>query len=101
MKKIFFHLKKNCGKLWLNAFSRLKIRKRWKMEDGGWRLEVGRWVLHFDSAQCDRCWVLGVGGCTSTPLSMTGAGWWVLHFDSAQCDRCWVLGVGGWVLDVG
>ncbi|MAY52520.1 MAG: hypothetical protein CMC75_04545 [Flavobacteriaceae bacterium] len=53
-------------------FQQIKDTK--KMEDGGagwWG--AGCWVLHFDSAQCDRCWVL--------------------HFDSAQCDRCWVLGV--------
>tara|TARA_R110002020_G_scaffold95012_4_gene228165 strand:+ start:9659 stop:9904 length:246 start_codon:yes stop_codon:yes gene_type:complete len=73
VKKIFFHLKKNYGKLWLNAFSRLKIRKRWKMEDGSWRLEVGRWRLE------DGSWRLGVGCCTSTPLSVTGAGCWVLE----------------------
>ena len=54
-------------------FQQIKDTK--KMEDGGagwWG--AGCWVLHFDSAQCDRCWVL--------------------HFDSAQCDRCWVLGDG-------
>tara|TARA_R110002072_G_scaffold18623_1_gene69528 strand:- start:52574 stop:52867 length:294 start_codon:yes stop_codon:yes gene_type:complete len=97
VKKIFFHLKKNCGKLWLNAFSRLKIRKRWKMEvgSGRWRLEDGRWKMEVGG------WRLGAGCCTSTPLSVTGAGCCTSTPLSVTGAGCWVLEVGGWVLDVG